>query len=147
MLLTRARQGEGSPRDELAATVAVHARKGEGEGVFDFDDMLLDLAMGAVTADPDFDPAGGDIGHVQGTPELSVTTCPTMTCGIHFEATGFPFVPGEIGSDGHLVFQERSGFGVAFAIEGKFFSLWGKPAVDGLPRESGFLGLWSGVGP
>ena len=64
-----------------------------------------------------------------------------MPYGVHLEVAGFPFVPGEIGSDGYLVFQERPKFGVAFAFEGKFFSVRGKSAVDGGSAYGYELGL------
>jgi hypothetical protein len=52
--------------NELAAAITVHALEGEGQGISDVDDVLLDPAVGAVTGSPYFDPAGGDVGEGYG---------------------------------------------------------------------------------
>jgi hypothetical protein len=45
------------------------------------------------------------------------------------------------------VFEEFPRFGEAFALEGEGGPVFFEGAADGLPRESGFLGLWARVFP
>jgi hypothetical protein len=51
------------------------------------------------------------------------------------------------GADGDEVFEGFPRFGEAFALEGGGGLVFFEDTVDGLPRESGFLGLWTRVSP
>jgi hypothetical protein len=45
------------------------------------------------------------------------------------------------------MFEEFSRFGETFALESEGSLIFVEGSVDGLPRESGFLGLWTRVSP
>jgi hypothetical protein len=51
------------------------------------------------------------------------------------------------GADGDAVFEEFPRFGETFAFQGEGGPVFFDGAVDGLPRESRFLGLWTRVFP
>jgi hypothetical protein len=59
----------------------------------------------------------------------------------------FSLFRGVEGTDGDEVFEEFPRFGETFALEGEGGPVFFEGAVDDLPRESGFLGLWTGVFP
>jgi hypothetical protein len=57
------------------------------------------------------------------------------------EETGeFVLIGGVKGADKDPVFEEAGWFGEGFALEGEGGHVFFESAVDGLPRESGFLG-------
>jgi hypothetical protein len=58
------------------------------------------------------------------------------------DKTGGALFRGVEGADGDEVFEEFSLFGEAFTLEGGSGLAFSEGAAEGLPRESGFLGLW-----
>jgi hypothetical protein len=67
--------------------------------------------------------------------------------GINLEKAGFSLVPGVMDPHCDMLFQEVSWFGTAFPREDELFPVPFQEPVDGLPRESGFLGLSAGAWP
>jgi hypothetical protein len=59
----------------------------------------------------------------------------------------FPLIGGVKDADRDAVFEEFTRFGEAFSLEGEGGLVFFEDTVDGFPRESGFLGLWTGAFP
>jgi hypothetical protein len=60
--------------------------------------------------------------------------------GVNLEGAGRSFIPGVMGPEGDVFFQETTGVSAAEAPGGELIPVRFQGAVDGLPRESGFLG-------
>jgi hypothetical protein len=60
--------------------------------------------------------------------------------GVNLEKAGFPLVPGVMGADGDMLFQEITRFGAADAPGGELFPVLFQGPVDGsgaYPQELG----------
>lgn len=109
------------PIEELRAVVAVKAKQGERQGVFDILDLLKDFLF---PFSPDcslFSPTGGNIDGVDGIGELAQEAFSAVGDGIGLEESWFCLIP-LVGLNGDLFFEEGAGFGGGSSSTSVFYS-------------------------
>jgi hypothetical protein len=124
--------GQEGTVDKFRAVVAVDAEEGEGESGMDVREGLQDPFLGFIEEGAEFDPAGRDVGGVQGQTKLPGIPFAAVMDRIDLEKPRFSLVPGVMGTDGDMFFQEFSRFGATYAPGRELF-----PVVFQGPVNSG----------
>ena len=79
--------------EKLSAIVAVEAKQGEGQSLFDLFDLFEGVSFSFAPDGPLFGPAGGDIDAINGIGEHTGEGVSAMGDGVGFEEAGLGFVP------------------------------------------------------
>jgi hypothetical protein len=79
--------------EKLAAIVAIKAKQGEGQGLFDLFDLFEGVRFPFAPDGPLFGPAGGNIDAINGIGEHTGEGVAAMGDGVGFEEAGLGFVP------------------------------------------------------
>jgi hypothetical protein len=79
--------------EELAAIVAIEAKQGEGQSLFDVFDLFDGIRFSFAPDGPLFGPASGNIDAVNGIGEHPGEGVSAMGDGVGFEKAGLGFVP------------------------------------------------------
>jgi hypothetical protein len=87
--------------EELASIVAIKAKQGERQGLFDLFDLFKGVGFSFAPDGPLFGPAGGNVNTVDGIGEHAREGVTAMGDRVGFKKAGFRFVP-LIGFDGDL---------------------------------------------
>jgi hypothetical protein len=87
--------------EELPSIVAIKAKQGEGQGLFDLFDLIESIGFPFAPDGALFGPTGGNVDTVDGIGERAGESVTAMGDGVGFEKAGFGFVP-LIGFDGDL---------------------------------------------
>jgi hypothetical protein len=116
--------------EELRAVIAIEAKEGKGERLFDVTDLLED---GSFAASPDgalFAPSGGNINTINGIGELAGCELAAVSNSIGFEEAGVRLVP-LVSGNGNLVTQEGSWLGGGTSSVLVTDTNWFKQSVNG----------------
>ena len=87
--------------EELASIVAIKAKQGEGQSLFDLFDLIEGVGFSFAPDGALFGPASSNIDTVDGIGEHAGEGVTAMGDGVGFEKAGFGFVP-LMGFDGDL---------------------------------------------
>jgi len=87
--------------EEFASIVAIKAKQGERQGLFDLFDLIEGIGFPFAPDGALFGPTGGNVDTVESIGEHTGEGVTAMGDGIGFEKAGFGFVP-LIGFDGDL---------------------------------------------
>ena len=79
--------------EKLSAIVAVEAKQGEGQSLFDLFDLFEGIRFSFAPDSSLFGPAGGNIDAINGIGEHSVEGLSAMGDGVGFEKAWSGFVP------------------------------------------------------
>jgi hypothetical protein len=79
--------------EKLAAIVAIEAKQGKGQSLFDLFDLFEGVRFSFSPDGPLFGPAGGDIDTINGIGEHTGEGVSAMGDGVGFEEAGLGFVP------------------------------------------------------
>ena len=79
--------------EELAAIVAIEAKQGEGQSLFDLFDLFEGVRFSFAPDGPLFGPAGGNIDAINGIGEHAGEGVAAMGDGVGFEKAWSGFVP------------------------------------------------------
>jgi hypothetical protein len=79
--------------EKLAAIVAIEAKQGEGQSLFDLFDLLEGVRFSFAPDGPLFSPAGGNIDAIDGIGEHTGEGVSAMGDGVGFEEAGLGLVP------------------------------------------------------
>ena len=79
--------------EKLSAIVAVEAKQGEGQSLFDLFDLFEGVSFSFAPDGPLFGPAGGDIDAINGIGEHTGEGVSAMGDGVGFEEAGLGLVP------------------------------------------------------
>jgi hypothetical protein len=79
--------------EKLAAIVAIKAKQGEGQSLFDLFDLFEGVRFSFAPDGPLFGPAGGNIDAVNGIGEHTGEGVSAMCDGVGFEEAGLGLVP------------------------------------------------------
>jgi hypothetical protein len=122
--------------------------KGDGQAGVDILEGVERPALDLIEEGIQAYPARGDIGGGQGEDILAGSALPAMVHGFNLDKTEESSLFGGVeGANGDEMFEEFPRFGEAFALQDEGGPVFFEGPVDGLPRESGFLGLWTRVSP
>ena len=79
--------------EELATIVAIEAKQGEGQSLFDLFDLFEGVGFPFAPDGPLFGPAGGNIDAINRIGEHTGEGLSAMGDGVGFEEAGLGFVP------------------------------------------------------
>lgn len=116
--------------EELASIVAIKAKQGERESLFDLFDLFEGVGFSFAPDGALFGPAGGNVNTVDGIGEHAGEGLTAMGDRVGFEKARFGFIP-LVGFDRDLCSEEGPGFGSGPAMFSVVASGGAEEAIDG----------------
>jgi hypothetical protein len=120
--------------EELASIVAIKAKQGEGQSLFDLFELFEGVGFAFAPDGALFGPTGGNVDAVDGIGEHAAEGVATMGDGVGFEKAGFGFIP-LMGFDGDLFSEESTRFGRGSAMFSVMASGRAEKTIDGGGRD------------
>jgi len=125
--------------EELASIVAIKAKQGKRQSLFDLFDLFEGVGFPFAPDGPLFGPAGGNVNTVDGIGEHAGEGLTAMGDCVGFEKARFGFIP-LIGFDRDLSSEEGTRFGCGPAMFSVVTPGGAEEAIDGGGRDR-FQGL------
>jgi len=120
---------------ELGSVVAVKAKKGERERLFDMADLQQDIGFAAAPDGALFAPAGGNVNTVNGMGELAGHGLTAVGDSVGLKEARLCLVP-LFSGNGDLVTKQGSWFGSATTAVLVTHTNWFKQSIDGSSRDA-----------
>ena len=120
--------------EELASIVAIKAKQGKGQSLFDLFDLFEGIGFPFAPDGPLFSPAGSNVDAVDGIGEHAREGVSAMGDGVGLEKARFGLIP-LMGFDRDLSSQEGTGFGCGPTMLSVLASGGAEETVDGGGRD------------